>query len=131
MVLRYGRTLLLQNQSLGPAVPSYRDAVPPALWEVLKTNLLQASSSIARIPTVMWTAPILLSAKLGHIYEHSLTNFVEEWKHNVASTLKPSTVRAAESHLRTHILPTMGKMPLTGINTRNVQAFISALTAKG
>jgi hypothetical protein len=61
----------------------------------------------------------------------TLTNFVEEWKHNVASTLKHSTVRAAESHLRTHILPTMGKMPLTAINTRNVQAFISALTAKG
>jgi hypothetical protein len=56
---------------------------------------------------------------------------VEEWKHNVAPTLKPSTVRAAESHLRTHILPTMGEMSLTAINTRNVQAFISALTAKG
>ena len=61
----------------------------------------------------------------------TLRNFVEEWKLNVAPTLKPSTVRAAESHLRTHILPTMSDMPLTTINTRNVQAFISALTAKG
>ena len=61
----------------------------------------------------------------------TLKNFVEEWKHNVAPTLKPSTVRAAESHLRTHILPTMGEMPLTTINTRNVQAFISAMAAKG
>jgi integrase len=61
----------------------------------------------------------------------TLKNFVGEWKHNVAPTLKPSTVRAAESHLRTHILPTMGEMSLTAINTRNVQAFISALTAKG
>ena len=61
----------------------------------------------------------------------TLKNFVEEWKRNVAPTLKPSTVRAAESHLRTHILPTMGEMSLTAINTRNVQAFISALTAKG
>ena len=61
----------------------------------------------------------------------TLKNFVEEWKHNVAPTLKPSTVRAAESHLRTHILPTMGEMSLTAINTRNVQAFIAALTAKG
>jgi integrase len=61
----------------------------------------------------------------------TLKNFVEEWKHNVAPTLKPSTVRAAESHLRTHILPTMGEMSLAAINTRNVQAFISALTAKG
>jgi hypothetical protein len=61
----------------------------------------------------------------------TLKNFVEEWKLNVAPTLKPSTVRAAESHLRTHILPTMGEMSLAAINTRNVQAFISALTAKG
>jgi len=61
----------------------------------------------------------------------TLKNFVEEWKHNVAPTLKPSTVRAAESHLRTHIFPMMGEMSLTAINTRNVQAFISALTAKG
>lgn len=61
----------------------------------------------------------------------TLKNFLEEWKHNVAPTLKPSTVRAAESHLRTHILPTMGETSLTAINTRNVQAFISALTAKG
>jgi hypothetical protein len=38
---------------------------------------------------------------------------------------------SSESHLRTHILPTMGEMSLTAINTRNVQAFISALTAKG
>ena len=61
----------------------------------------------------------------------TLKNFVEEWKRNVASTLKPSTVRAAESHLRTHILPAMGNLSLTAISTRNVQAFISALAAKG
>jgi integrase len=61
----------------------------------------------------------------------TLKNFVEEWKRNIAPTLKPSTVRAAESHLRTHILPAMGDLSLTAITTRNVQAFISALAAKG
>ncbi len=34
----------------------------------------------------------------------TIKNFVEEWKRNVAPTLKPSTVRAAESHLRTRVL---------------------------
>src|SRR5260221_12340065 len=34
-------------------------------------------------------------------------------------------------HLRTHILPAMGEMSLTAISTRNVQAFISTLAAKG
>ena len=61
----------------------------------------------------------------------TLKNFVEEWKRNIAPTLKPSTVRAVESHLRTHILPAMGELSLTAISTRNVQAFISALAAKG
>src|ERR1700694_4527542 len=42
-----------------------------------------------------------------------------------------SGARTEWSHLRTHILPVMGDLSLTAINTRNVQAFISALTAKG
>ncbi|MGC1107384.1 MAG: site-specific integrase [Candidatus Acidiferrales bacterium] len=61
----------------------------------------------------------------------SLNNFVNEWRSNVASTLKPGTARAAESHLRTHILPMLGDLPLMAITTRNVQAFISQLAAKG
>lgn len=61
----------------------------------------------------------------------TLKTFVEEWRQNVAPTLKPSTVRAAESHLRTHILPVLGDLSLTAVNTRNTQAFISALAAKG
>jgi len=56
---------------------------------------------------------------------------VEEWESSVAPTLKPTTVRAAKSHLRTHIIPALGEMPLTAITTRNVQAFVSALAAKG
>lgn len=61
----------------------------------------------------------------------TLNNFVDEWKRNVAPTLKPATVRAMESHLRTHILPTMGETSLAAISTRNVQAFISTMAAKG
>jgi len=61
----------------------------------------------------------------------TLKTFVDESRRSVAPTLKPSTVRAAESHLRTHILPALGDLPLTAVNTRNTQAFISALAAKG
>jgi integrase len=48
-----------------------------------------------------------------------------------SATLKPTTVRAAKSHLRTHVIPALGDMSLTAITTRNVQAFVSALAAKG
>ncbi|MGD0965970.1 MAG: site-specific integrase [Candidatus Acidiferrales bacterium] len=61
----------------------------------------------------------------------TLKNFVEEWEANVAPTLKPGTVRAAKSHLRTHIIPAMGGLSLTDITTRNVQAFISTMAARG
>jgi integrase len=61
----------------------------------------------------------------------TLKNFVEEWETNVAPTLKPGTVRAAKSHLRTHIIPAMGDFSLTAITTRNVQALVSQMTAKG
>lgn len=61
----------------------------------------------------------------------TLARLVEEWESSVAPTLKPTTVRAAKSHLRTHIIPALGEMSLTAITTRNVQAFVSALAAKG
>jgi hypothetical protein len=35
----------------------------------------------------------------------TLEAFVEEWRTNVAVNLKGGTTRAAESHLRAHILP--------------------------
>src|SRR5258708_32716806 len=61
----------------------------------------------------------------------TLSRLVEEWESSVAPTLKPTTVRAGKSHLRTHIIPALGEMSLTAITTRNVQAFVSALVAKG
>lgn len=61
----------------------------------------------------------------------TLKKFAEEWEASVATTLKPGTVRAAKSHLRTHIIPAIGDFSLTAITTRNVQAFVSHMAAKG
>jgi len=41
--------------------------------------------------------------------------------------LKGSTARTAESHLRAHILPKLGDVPLTEINAKTVQAFVAHL----
>jgi integrase len=60
----------------------------------------------------------------------TLRAFVTEWEATIAPTLKPGTVRAAKSHLRTHILPAMGDLSLTAVTTRNVQAFVSGMAAK-
>jgi integrase len=100
-----------------------------------RSVVLGAVKHVTKLQAIEALRPYLDAVNLVAIPKakagRTLRNFVEEWKHNVAPTLKPSTVRAAESHLRTHILSTMGDMPLTAINTRSVQAFISALTAKG
>jgi integrase len=61
----------------------------------------------------------------------TLRSFSEEWEQHVGVTLKPSTLRAIKSHLRTHILPRIGDLPLTGCTTKNIQAFISGLAVTG
>lgn len=57
----------------------------------------------------------------------TLSGFVEEWRTSVAVNLKGSTVRAAESHLRAHIIPKLGSLTLTEINTKAVQGFVAHL----
>ena len=61
----------------------------------------------------------------------TLNTFVKEWRTTVAVNLKGSTSRAAESHLRAHILPKLGTLTLTEINTRTVQAFVAYLATGG
>jgi len=61
----------------------------------------------------------------------TLQTFVKEWRTNVAVNLKGSTSRAAESHLRAHILPKLGSLTLTEIKTKFVQAFVAYLATSG
>jgi len=56
------------------------------------------------------------AAKLPPKTGKTLEQFVQEWRTSVAVTLKGSTVRAYESHLRAHILPKLGSLSLTEIN---------------
>lgn len=57
----------------------------------------------------------------------TLEQFVKEWRSSVEVNLKGSTTRAAESHLRAHIIPKLGSLPLTEINTKTVQSFVASL----
>jgi len=70
------------------------------------------------------TAPLKHAAK-------TLSALVEEWEKAVSPMLKPSTERAAHSHLRNHILPALGDKPLSAVSTHNVQLFVSEMAAKG
>ena len=61
----------------------------------------------------------------------TLEQFVREWRPSVAVNLKGSTTRAAESHLRAYIIPKLGSLPLTEINTKTVQCFVAYLATGG
>jgi integrase len=61
----------------------------------------------------------------------TLEEFVTEWRTNVAINLKASTTRTAESHLRAHIVPKLGGLPLTEINTKAIQSFVAYLANGG
>ncbi len=71
------------------------------------------------------------AAKLPPKSGMTLIQFVQEWRSSVAVNLKGSTTRAAESHLRAHIIPKLGSLPLTEINTKAVQSFVAYLATGG
>jgi integrase len=58
----------------------------------------------------------------------TLSDYVQEWRRDVAVNLKGSTARAAESHLRAHIIPKLGSLHLTQITTKAVQGFVAHLS---
>jgi integrase len=57
----------------------------------------------------------------------TLAEFAERWKADVLELRKPSTRKAAESHLRAHIIPQLGQMNLDQIGRENQQVFASRL----
>ncbi len=59
----------------------------------------------------------------------TLADYVGEWRRDVAVNLKGSTMRAAESHLRAHIIPQLGNLRLTEITTKAVQGFVAYLAS--
>jgi integrase len=60
-----------------------------------------------------------------------LKDFVPEWLTQVAVHQAAGSMRAAQSHINTHIIPRLGDCALTDINNRTVQAFVTALATGG
>ena len=61
----------------------------------------------------------------------TLQAFVQEWRANIAGNLEASTVRAAESHLRAHIIPILGALRLVEMNPKVIQAFVTSMATSG
>jgi len=54
---------------------------------------------------------------------------VADWREHAVGSLKPSTQRSAESHLRRHILPLLGECPLTDLTVKRMQTFVTTLAS--
>jgi integrase len=64
----------------------------------------------------------------------TLEEFIPEWRRLAAPSLKPSTLKGVESIIRAHLIPVLGKVPLTNLDTRQYQELLISMmetTAKG
>ncbi len=61
----------------------------------------------------------------------TLLDAVQEWREQIAVNLKPSTVRAAESHLKHHIEPRLGSLHLQELDAKRLQVFVTTLATSG
>ena len=60
----------------------------------------------------------------------TVAEFVERWKAQVLAQRKPSTKKAAESHLGAYILPRLGKLRLDELGVENQQMFVGYLSER-
>lgn len=58
------------------------------------------------------------------------TEFVEQWKRDALALSKPSTRKAAESHLRCYLIPRLGKIRLEEICQQTIQQLVTDLAKK-
>jgi len=60
----------------------------------------------------------------------TVEDFAEIWKREVLSKRKPSTIHAAESHLKNQITPHLGKLRLDQLGVESQQVFINRIAGK-
>lgn len=94
---------------------SVKEMSKRAAWKAFQPHLDKVNQEALRAPRTGIT----------------LADFVIEWRTSVAVNLKAGTVRVAESNLRAHILPKLGSLTLTEINTKVVQGFVAYLAQAG
>ena len=57
----------------------------------------------------------------------TVAEFVSLWREHVLAHRKPSTAKAAESHLKLHLLPHLGSLRLDEVDQETAQRFVSVL----
>jgi integrase len=58
----------------------------------------------------------------------TLNRLIDEWREQIAMSLKPSSRKATESHLRCHIKPSLGDYALSDLTAKRLQAFVTDMS---
>jgi len=112
------------------------DRLQPTFKRIRRTVTLGLVSSMSRRHALAALQPYLDAVntatappvmKKGRTFAEA----VKEWREQIPVNLKPSTVRAAESHLARHIEPRLGTLFLQDMTVRTLQAFVTSTAATG
>ncbi len=112
------------------------DRLQPTFKRVRRTVTLGPCSNMSRRAALAALQPYLDAVNVAPAPAQTKTgksclDAVQEWREQIAVNLKPSTVRAAESHLSQHIIKRLGSLPLQQANVKHLQAFVTTTAATG
>jgi integrase len=134
---RFQRGRLIQRGKNPMWVGMFReDRLQPTFKRIRRTVTLGPVSSMSRRHALAVLQPYLDAVntspappvmKKGRTFAAA----VKEWREQIAVNLKPSTVRAAESHLMHHIEPRLGTLFLQDMTVKTLQAFVTSTAATG
>jgi len=92
--------------------------------EIGKQEVIEALEPYLKSANATAVPPV--TRKTGRTF----AQHVEEWQRLVVPTIKPTTARQGLSHLRTHVLPVFGEVPIRSINVQVVQSLVVQLQRK-
>jgi len=82
-----------------------------------------------KMKALLWERERVLPPRLER---QTLGEYLRRWLETSAKpTVRPSTFRSCEMHIRVHIIPTLGRMRLTALGPEDVQRFLNAKLAAG
>jgi integrase len=134
---RFQRGRLIQRGKIPMWVGMFReDRLQPTFKRVRRTVTLGPCSQMSRRAALAALQPYLDAVNVAPApaprkVGKTFSDAVREWREQIAVNLKPSTVRAAESHLSQHIVKRLGNIPLRDMNVKNLQAFVTTTAATG
>lgn len=130
-------TLVKQGKREPKWFGQYREDVVNSSGDVLRVCRKVLLGSVRELPTrklAQRRFDLVLSRINAPAYRPgrvaTFAEFVEQWKRDALALSKPSSRKAAESHLRCYLIPRLGKLRLEEISQQTIQQLVAELAKK-